>query len=80
MTQIPCRIESRKKYVPPSLGERISWGLYRLRFHKEKPGVITPGFCWVIFEGPYMYGPCDNLRECVGIMLTEWRYDWHLVG
>lgn len=50
------------------------------RPHKEAPGVISQGPCWVIFHGPWMYGPTDTLIGCLWVMATEWKRDRHLVG
>jgi|DEB0MinimDraft_6_1074348.scaffolds.fasta_scaffold10300_6 hypothetical protein len=61
-------------------GLRWRLGLYRVRLHKEKAGVFCVFPCWVIFHGPWMYGPCLTWQEVVVVMLTEWRSDWHLVG
>lgn len=44
---------------------------------REKPGVISPGTCWVIFHDVYMYIG-DSLPHVIWIMLTEWKDDRHL--
>jgi len=59
---------------------RFAVGFYTIRFHKEKPGVISAKECWVIFHGPWMYGPRDTLLGVVYEMLRYWTSDHCLVG
>ena len=46
---------------------------------RERPGVISPGPCWVLFAGCHMY-TSPTLLGLARVVLTEWAHDRHLVG
>jgi len=50
-----------------------------IRLTREKPGVISPGTCWVLSCGCYMYIR-PTLIGTLWQALTQWRDDRHLVG
>lgn len=46
---------------------------------KEKPGVISPGACWVIFYGAWMHTG-GSLLGTIWNVIIEYKNDRHLVG
>lgn len=46
---------------------------------REVPGVVGPGYQWIIFEDEYMYNDETLLRVLVRYV-KEYRADKHMIG
>lgn len=53
--------------------------LFGFIVEKEKPGVISPGACWVCFYGCWMHTG-ETLASLLWNVVTEFKADRHLVG
>lgn len=50
-----------------------------MKLFREKPGVISPGPCWVCFYDCYMH--CnESLFWLLVEVVLEYKHDRHLVG
>lgn len=52
-----------------------------IAIHRERPGVISRGPCWVAIDRrePYMYIAL-TLRDLARQLTREWRHERHLIA